>query len=75
VTKSHFVRELELSLQADPGAFTDATVLKTLSGWDSLGRMNVVLIFDELKVSLPTGALDRAETVGDLVKLAGIQGE
>ena len=63
-------RGLAEALSADPAQLQRGTELKSLPGWDSLGQISVISLFDQLGVKLAPGALQSAKTVADLLHLA-----
>ena len=72
MTKAEFIEELELVLNEDEGALTEATVIEEIAGWDSTGLLGVIALLDgELDVSANVDKLRECVTIGDLVALTG----
>lgn len=70
MTKALFIEKLGAELGLAPAKLADSAPLKSFPSWDSMGRMAVVAMVDsELGLELPAGALQKCETVGDLVTL------
>lgn len=72
MNQADFLQEVAQLIGAAPAQFNAETRLKTVAGWDSLGKMAVITLLDEVVgVELPLGAIDRCQTAQDLVDLAG----
>jgi acyl carrier protein len=70
MTKAAFIGELELVLNEEEGALTEATNMEDLPGWDSTGLLGVIALLDgELEVSANVEKLRECVTIGDLVAL------
>lgn len=70
MTKTQFVEKLGAEIGVAPGKLGDTALLKSFSGWDSMGQMAVIAMIDtELEVQLPAGSLQNCNTVGDITAL------
>lgn len=70
MTKADFIAKLSAELGIAPEKLTDGAALNSFPAWDSMGRMAVVAMLDaELEFELPPGALQKCQTVGDIVTL------
>jgi acyl carrier protein len=70
MTKAEFIEELELILNEEEGALTEATNIEEIPGWDSTGLLGVIALLDgELDVSANVDKLRGCVTIGDLVAL------
>jgi acyl carrier protein len=70
MTKTEFVGKLGSELGIAPEKLMEAAPLSSFSTWDSMGRMAVLAMIDtELNQEIPRGALQKCNTVGDLISL------
>lgn len=68
-----FLLALDAMLERDPGTLTIATRLEDLEEWDSLAVISFIALVDETFGRVVEGEkLVRAETVADLLVLAGL---
>ena len=69
MTKVEFLKQLGGLLETER-ALTPTDHLDDFQGWDSMGQVSMVSFFDEaLNLRLPSGALQKCTTVGDLLSL------
>lgn len=69
--RSEFVEELELILDVDEGILEGFSHLKDAEGWNSIGMLNIIALFDsKLGLSIQVSALRECNTLEDLVFLA-----
>ena len=72
MTKIEFLNRVGRELGLPDGVLMEGTELSTLREWDSMGKMAIVALLDtDFLVEVPPGALQRCQTCGDLVALAG----
>jgi acyl carrier protein len=70
MNKTQFIEKLGSELGISPEKLADNALLSSFPAWDSMGRMAVVAMLDtDLALELPQGALQKCETVADLVAL------
>lgn len=70
MTKSEFLNEIEMIIEADPGSVTVDAELESLEGWGSMAVISFIAMADEkLGVILDVSALASCQTVGDLARL------
>jgi acyl carrier protein len=70
MTRQEFICEFTDVVGADPGSLGPDTVLTSLEGWDSVAYLStVVLMDDQLGVSVRPEALQEAVTVNDILAL------
>jgi len=71
MNKETFVKKLADILLAE-NSLTENTTLDSLPGWDSMGQLSIVALFDEcLGRKLPPGSIQNCETINDILVLAG----
>ena len=66
-----FLRKFADAIGASPESVRPDVMLKDLEGWDSMGQLSTVALFDELGVRTPAGALQNSASVQDIIALAG----
>ncbi len=72
MTRTEFITKLATTLEADPSAFSESTVLSDLPHWDSMRLLEVIVLLDEqLGVTLNANLLSKCETAGQLLALVG----
>ena len=69
MTTEDFLSRFAELLGATPDAVRPSTALRDLEGWDSMGQLSAVALLDELGVKIPSGALQKAERVEDILSL------
>lgn len=70
MTKSEFIEKLGSELGISPEKLVDTALLSSFASWDSMGRMAVLAMIDtELEHEIPRGALQKCDSVGDLLLL------
>jgi acyl carrier protein len=70
MTRTEFIPKLATTLEADPSAFSESTVLSDLPHWDSMRLLEVIVLLDEeLGVNLNANLLTKCETAGQLLAL------
>jgi len=70
MTKTQLIEKLGGELGIPPNKLSDSATLASFTAWDSMGRIAVLAMIDtELGCELPSGALQKCKTVGDLVFL------
>jgi acyl carrier protein len=70
MSQHEFIQKVKNCLFEESSAVDAATVLNDLDGWDSLGRLSiVVMLHDEFSLTVDTKTLRACETIGDLLDL------
>ena len=70
MTKADLMPHLATTLEADPMQFSESTVLSDLPHWDSMRLLEVIVLMDEqLGVSLNAGQLSKCQTAGQILAL------
>ena len=68
--QADFIQKVKICLFEEHTEVDAATVLIDLEGWDSLGRLSiVVLLHDEFSLAVDTKTLRACETIRDLMEL------
>ena len=68
--QADFIQKVKTCLFEERRDVDAATVLSDLEGWDSLGRLSiVVLLHDEFSLTVDTKTLRACETIRDLMEL------
>ena len=68
--QADFIQKVKTCLFEERRDVDAATVLSDLAGWDSLGRLSiVVLLHDEFSLAVDTKTLRACETIRDLMEL------
>ena len=72
MTRAEFIPQLAATLEAEPANFSETTILGDLPHWDSMRLLEViVLLDDQLSISLNANQLSRCQTAGDILALIG----
>jgi acyl carrier protein len=72
LTKTEFIPQLATTLEADLTHFSESTVLSDLPHWDSMRLLEViVLLDDQLGITLNANQLSQCETAGQILTLIG----
>jgi len=70
MTETNFIKELADVLAEDPSAMNSETVLESLAGWDSMGKVATISFLDSsFGVRLPPGTIQKCRQVRDVVAL------
>jgi acyl carrier protein len=70
MTETEFIAKLGTELGIPPERLEKSAPLASFSAWDSMGKMAVLALIDtELQQEIPAGALQKCQTVGDLLGL------
>jgi len=76
MSKSEFLGQMSGMIEEAPGSLTGSEKLDDLPGWDSVAMMSFIAFVDEhFHVTLSPRQFTNAETVNDLAKLIGIEGD
>ena len=68
--QADFIQKVKTCLFEEDTEVDAATVLSDLEGWDSLGRLSIVVLFhDEFAITVDTKTLRACETTRDLLEL------
>lgn len=74
ISRQEFVSRFAETLEADAANVREDTALSSLEGWDSMGHISTIALFDELfGVVVNVDKLRRCETVRDVMALASDQ--
>ena len=69
---AEFIGHLETLLEVSPGSLQSSTLLADLPEWDSLAIMGFIALLDaKFSMIANVEAISGANSVGDLVRLAG----
>ena len=72
MTKNELLREIEIAIDAPPESLKGPERLDEVQGWDSLATIMFIALVDEkLGLVVEGEALANAETIDDVVALAG----
>lgn len=68
--RNEFIRRFAESLTEDPSRVEAQTILKSLSTWDSMGKVSFLsFLDDEFHFQPEPGDLDQCQTVADIMAL------
>jgi acyl carrier protein len=72
MTREDYLRLFEQSLDVTPGSIEETQRLKSLKQWDSMALITFMVTVDEhLGSSISPEAIEKCETVADLLTLLG----
>jgi len=72
--KCEFLNLLENLLEMDAGMLQGNEKLNSLNGWDSLAIVGYIALMDRhFSIEVPASEVAAAQTVGDLLAMAGAQ--
>jgi len=70
LSKSEFLLKMAEALNEDPSEVTESVALADLQGWDSVGQLATIALFDEyFQKSVKGSRLRDAKTMSDLIDL------
>jgi acyl carrier protein len=69
MTNQEMITRLAQALGVDAGMLSMQTRASDLEEWDSMGTMNIVLMLDEIHVSLAPGQTDHLRSVEGIATL------
>lgn len=72
MTRSEFLRALEVQLEAPKGSLIENQSLTEVENWDSMAGILFIALADErLGVNVPGDQIAKSKTVRDLLSLVG----
>jgi acyl carrier protein len=70
MTKSEFLRELELLLDEKKGSLTEDRELKYIAKLDSMGMLDLVMFLNkDVGMDVDVDMLGEAKTIGDIINM------
>jgi len=69
ISTDKFLDRFAETVMVDRQTISPTTTLRSLEAWDSMALVSVVALLDELGAKPTPGALEKCQTIGDIMAL------
>jgi|KBSSwiStaDraftv2_1062776.scaffolds.fasta_scaffold2385465_1 acyl carrier protein len=69
ISSDKFLDRFAETVMADRKGLSPGTELRSIETWDSMALVSVVALLDELGAKPTPGALEKCQTIGDIIAL------